>query len=464
MSQSINTQNLQQLDINTQNLQQLDREHHLHPFTDFHELAEKGSRIIVKADGAYIYDSEGNKILDGMSGLWTCALGYGRTEIADAVYQQLQELPYYNTFFQCAHPASIELAQELTSIAPAHMNNVFFTSSGSEANDTNIRLVLRYWALQDQPERKIIIGRKNGYHGSTIAAASLGGMNGMHKQFNPMPDIEHVDQPYFFGEGGDLSEDEFGLKAAQSLEAKILEVGAENVAAFIAEPVQGAGGVVIPPATYWPEIQRICNEYGILLIVDEVICGFGRTGEWFGSDTFGIKPDLITFAKAVTNGYQPLGGVLVGDRVADVLKADGGEFTHGYTYSGHPAACAAALAVLRIYKEDKIIERVKEISPYFCERLKSLADHPLVGEVRAMGMFGAIELVKNKETRERFDSDGATGALCRDYCVDGGVILRGVGESLITAPPLTITRDQIDELVEKARSALDSAAKDLGVS
>jgi putrescine aminotransferase len=442
--------------------QQLDSSHYLHPFTDFHQLADQGSRIITRAEGVYIYDHDGNRILDGMSGLWCCSLGYGQQSIAEAVYRQLQELPYYNSFFQCAHPPAIELASRLAAVAPAHVNNVFFTGSGSEANDTCLRIVRRYWDLAEQPDKRFVIGRRNGYHGSTIAGASLGGMGFMHKQFETLSYVSHVDQPYWYGEGGDSDPATFGLAVARSLESRILELGADKVAAFIAEPIQGAGGVIIPPDTYWPEIQRICREHDVLLISDEVICGFGRTGQWFGADHFGVQADLMPFAKAVTNGYQPLGGVLVGDRVADVIKSEGGEFAHGYTYSGHPAACAAALATLDILQQQAVIETVRdELAPYLQRRWAELADHPLVGETRGVGFLGAMELVKDKSTRQRFDDDGSAGTLCRNLSVANGLVMRAVGDTMIVAPPLIMTRDQVDELVAKAREALDMTAAQL---
>lgn len=440
--------------------QSMDAGHYLHPFTNFKDQVERGSRVITRAEGAYIYTSDNQKILDGMSGLWCCNLGYGQQEIADAVAAQLAELPFYNSFFQCAHPPSIELSAKLAEVAAPHMNNVFFTGSGSEANDTVIRMVHRYWDLLDQPERKIFISRKNGYHGSTIAGASLGGMSGMHSQFTRLPYVHHVDQPYWFGEGGDMSPEEFGLKAARSLETKIQELGANKVAAFIAEPIQGAGGVIVPPSTYWPEIKRICNEYGILLVTDEVICGFGRTGHWFGADYFNVQPDLMPFAKGVTNGYQPLGGVMVGDRVAGVLKTQGGEFAHGFTYSGHPAACAAALATIKILQRDKVIDQVRESKgAYLQDKWATLLDHPIVGEVRGVGFVGALELVKDKSSRARFDDDCSAGAACRDACVENGLVMRAVGDTMIIAPPLTMSHGEIDELVDKARKALDATAK-----
>jgi putrescine aminotransferase len=342
--------------VDTTSLQQLDQAHHLHPFTDLQDYSQQGGRIFSKAEHVYIYDTDGNKMLDGMSGLWCCGLGYSQKSIADAVYAQLQELPYYNNFFNCSNQPAVELARALVEVTPAQFNHVFFTNSGSEANDTNLRLVHRYYDLLGKPEKELIISRKNAYHGSTIAAASLGGMSGMHKQTRGLNYIHHINQPHWFEEGGDESPEAFGIRVARELEAKIDELGEDKVAAFIAEPVQGAGGVIIPPDSYWPEIKRICDERDILLIMDEVICGFGRTGNWFGCETYDLEPDLMTFAKGVTNGYQPLGGVMVGSKVADVLLSHEGEFTHGMTYSGHPAACAAGLATLQILRDTNIIE------------------------------------------------------------------------------------------------------------
>ncbi|MEX2961454.1 aspartate aminotransferase family protein [Microbulbifer sp. TYP-18] len=448
--------------MNKSQLQQRDREHFLHPFTDFHDLGKQGTRVITHAEGAYIIDIDGHRMLDGMSGLWCCNLGYSRNEIADAIYEQLKTLPFYNSFFQCTTVPSIELANALAEVAPGDMNNVFFTGSGSEANDTNLRLIRRYWDLQQQPDKRIIISRKNAYHGSTIGGASLGGMSGMHKQFQALDYIEHIQQPYWFGEGGEMSPEEFGVYAARCLDEKIQQLGPDKVAAFIAEPIQGAGGVIIPPQTYWPEVKKVLDQYDILLVMDEVIFGFGRTGEWFGADYYGMQPDLMTFAKAVTNGYFPLGGTMVSDRVAEVIKGKGGEFTHGYTYSAHPAACMAGLATINILRSENIIENVRDnTGPYLAKRWAELADHPIVGEARSLGMVGALELVRDKGSRARFDDDCTAGGVCRDMSIKNGLVMRATGDTMIIAPPLIITNQQVDELVEKARRALDDTAEAL---
>lgn len=442
----------------TQALQAMDAAHHIHPFSDNGALAKKKSRIIVKGEGVYIWDSDGHRMLDGMAGLWTTAIGHGRREMADAVHAQMSEISFYNAFFQTSTAPAALLADKLAEIAPEHINHVFFSSGGSDANDTMIRLVRHYWATQQQPNKKTIIARKNAYHGSTMGAASLGGMKPMHEQGGlPIPDIVHINQPYWYREGGEQSPEAFGLARAQELEAKILELGEDNVAAFIAEPIQGAGGVVIPPDTYWPEIQRICDQYNILLVADEVICGFGRTGEWFGSQTYNIKPDLITIAKALSSGYLPIGGLMVSDAVAEVIYQDGGEFNHGYTYSGHPTACAAALKNLEIIEREDLVRRTREeIGPYFQRQWFTLANHPLVGEARMVGMIGAIELTPDKERRAAFEAEeGSVGYICREICFDNGLIMRHVGDTMVICPPLTIVESEVDELIEKARLCLD---------
>jgi putrescine---pyruvate transaminase len=443
-------------------LQRSDRDHHLHPFTDFKALAERGTRIIVRGEGVYVWDHDGNKLLDGMSGLWNVNVGYGRRELIEAATRQLATLPFYNSFFQCTTEPTIRLAERLAGLTGNRLSHVFFTGSGSEANDTQIRLVRRYWQLMEQPQKKVIISRTNAYHGSTIGAASLGGMKPMHEQGGlPIPDIVHVDQPYHFEAGGNVSPEAFGVEVAQRLEARIQALGAERVAAFIGEPVQGAGGVIIPPQTYWGEIQRICRKYDILLIADEVITGFGRLGQWFGHQRMGFEPDLLTFAKGVTSGYIPLGGVLVGKRVADVLGAGGGEFAHGYTYSGHPVACAVALANIDVIDRGDLAARVREeIEPYFTRGWTELGErHGIVGEARMFGLMGALELVR--EGRQRFDKSAHAGEICRDTCIEHGLIMRAVGDTMIVAPPLVITTGEIDELLDKTDRVLRAVAERL---
>ena len=448
-------------DSQTLHWQALSRNHHLPPFTDYKALNAKGARVITKASGVYLWDSEGHKILDAMAGLWCVNIGYGREELVEAATRQMRELPYYNLFFETSHPPAIALAKAIADVAPPGMNHVFFTGSGSEANDTVLRMVRHYWAIKGMPAKKVVIGRWNGYHGSTVAGASLGGMKAMHDQNDgPIPGIEHIDQPYWYGEGGELDPEEFGIRAAQQLEQKILEVGEDKVAAFIAEPIQGAGGVIIPPDSYWPKIREILARYQILFVADEVICGFGRTGEWFGSDYYGNAPDLMPIAKGMTSGYIPMGGVVVRDEVVQTLN-EGGEFYHGFTYSGHPVAAAVALENIRIMRDEKIVERVKaKTAPYLQSRWQELADHPLVGEARGVGMLGALELVKNKKTRERFAESGV-GMRCRQHCFQNGLVMRAVGDTMIISPPLVINEEEIDELIVKARRCLDATAADV---
>lgn len=450
------------LPASTAELRALDAAHHLHPFSDMKSLNAEGSRIVVKAEGVWLTDSEGNRILDGMSGLWCVNVGYGREEIVEAVAAQLRELPYYNTFFKTTHRPAIELAAKLAELTPPQFSRVFFTGSGSESNDTVIKLVRRFFQIKEKPEKTIIISRRNAYHGSTVAAGSLGGMAPMHGQSAPIPGIVHIAQPYWWGEArqGETPE-EFGLRAARALEATIDAMGEDRIAAFIAEPIQGAGGVIIPPATYWPEIARICRERDILFISDEVICGFGRTGSWFGCETFGTEPDILVMAKGITSGYMPLGGVMVADRVADVLL-EGGDFNHGYTYSGHPAACAAALANLGIMERENLVGRVAtDVGPYLKARWSALAEHPLVGEAPMVGLVGALELTPDKTGRTSFPEVGKAGTAARDFSFRNNLVMRAVRDRLIIAPPLVISHEECDELIARARKTLDETYAEL---
>jgi putrescine aminotransferase len=448
---------------NTEKWQGMD-DHHLHPFTNPNDLKQKPPRIIESAQGVYLTDSDGNQLLDMMAGLWCVNMGYGQQSLIDAASAQISKLPYYNAFFKTSTPPAAELSALLAEVTPGHMHHAFFTSSGSEANDTVLRMIWRYWDILGKPEKRIVISRKNAYHGSTIAASSLGGMDEMHAQGGIIPDIVHVDQPNWFARrcelGKDLDREEFGRKAAQSIADKIEELGVDKVAAFIAEPIQGAGGVIVPPESYWPEVKKICEHYGILLVADEVICGFGRTGEWFGSDYYDLKPDLMPIAKGLSSGYLPIGGVMVADRIIDVLVSKGGEFNHGYTYSGHPVCAAVAIANLRLMMEQNIVETVREkTAPYLQRRLRELGDHPLVGEVRGVGMFGALELVEDKENFVKFDKQRNVGIICREFCFENNLVMRAVGDAMIISPPLVISQADIDVFIERAWQCLDLTQK-----
>ncbi|WP_321961799.1 aspartate aminotransferase family protein [Paraburkholderia sp. J7] len=445
----------------------LDAAHHIHPFSDMGSLNKAGSRVIVKAKGVYLWDSEGNQIIDGMAGLWCVNVGYGRKELADAAYEQMQELPFYNTFFKTTHPPVIELSALLAQLSPEPFNHFFYCNSGSEGNDTVLRIVHQYWLTQGKPSKKVVISRKNAYHGSTIAGGTLGGMGYMHEQMpSKVENIVHIDQPYFYGEAqGNMSPEEFGLARAQQLEAKILEVGAENVAAFIGEPFQGAGGVIFPPSTYWPEIQRICRKYDVLLCADEVIGGFGRTGEWFAHQHFGFEPDLITMAKGLTSGYVPMGAVGIHDRVAKAL-IENGDFNHGLTYSGHPVAAAVAVANLKLLRDEGIVTRVKnDTGPYFQQRLReTFGNHPIIGDISGAGLVAGLQLAEDPKARKRFANGGDVGTLCRDFCFNGNLIMRATGDRMLLSPPLVVTRAEIDEIVSKAKKAIDATAQQLGLS
>ncbi len=440
----------------TAELQALDAAHHLHPFTHAAGLAARGARIITRAEGVRLWDSDGNEILDGMAGLWCVNIGYGRAELAEVAARQMRELPFYNTFFQTSHVPAIALAARLAELAPGDLNHAFFAGSGSEANDTNIRLVRHYWARLGKPGKRVIISRRNGYHGSTMGGASLGGMTPMHEQGGlPIPDIVHIDQPYWYGEGGAQSAEEFGRDRARQLEQMIDRLGEDRVAAFIAEPVQGAGGVIIPPESYWPEIARICAEREILLIVDEVICGFGRTGQWFGSQHYGVQPDIITVAKGLSSGYVPIGASIISDRVAEVIGGD--EFNHGYTYSGHPVAAAVALENLRILEEENILGHVRSTAaPALARVWERLGDHPLVGETCSLGLIAGLALTPDKARRAPFAApSGTAGLICRERCFANNLVMRHVGDRMVVAPPLVIRPADIDLLAERAWRALD---------
>lgn len=445
-------------------LRRLDVAHHLPAQQDYKLMEELGgARIITRAEGCYIYDGDGNRILDGMAGLWCVNVGYGRDELADVAAEQMRELPFYNTFFKTANPPAVLLATKIASLTQNRLPYVFFNASGSEANDTVLRMVRHYWQVKGEKTRKIFISRHNAYHGSTVAGVSLGGMIAMHEQGDlPIPGIEHVRQPYWYNEGGDLTQEAFGLACAAAVEERILAVGPENVAAFIGEPVQGAGGVIIPPANYWPEVERICRQYGILLVCDEVICGFGRTGNWWGHETMGVKPDMIAMAKGLSSAYLPVSACAVSAEIVDVLKT-GGDFAHGFTYSGHPVSCAVALRNIEIIEREGLVERTRtDTGPYLAAALATLNDHPMVGEARSVGLLGAVEITSDKATRARFGGkEGTAGPMVRDICIANGLMVRGIRDTIVTCPPLIITHEQIDTIVSTIRGALDLAEPQL---
>ncbi|RKE83346.1 aspartate aminotransferase family protein [Rhizobium sp. AG855] len=445
------------LSNSTAEIRRLDAAHHLHPFTNTRELNARGARVITQSSGVYLHDSEGNRILDGMSGLWCVNAGHGRRDIIDAVSRQLEELTFYNTFFNTTHPSVAELSALLSEVTPPQFNYFHYTGSGSESNDTIFRLVRYYWELEGKPEKSIFISRRGGYHGSTVAAASLGGFGSMHKQGGlPIPGIYHAPSPDWWSYGGDMSSDEFGLHVAHQTLSLIDAIGSDRIGAMIGEPIMGAGGVIVPPKTYWPALSAGLKERDILLISDEVICGFGRTGEWFGCELMGTEPDFLTMAKGITSGYIPLGAVGVSDRVAKVLLEKGGEFAHGHTYSGHPAACAAAIATLKILREEKLVDRVRtDIGPYLKHKWKTLADHPIVGEAVMEGLIGAFQFTKDKSSRKGFDEDARIGMIAREHSFKNGLVMRAVGDRMVIAPPFTLTHEEADELVSIAQKVIE---------
>lgn len=453
-----------ELSRTTSEWQQADVDNYLHPFTDYKSLQKEKAAIITQGKGCYVWDNDGNKYLDGLAGLACVNIGYGREEIAQVAAKQINTLSYFNSFFKASNKPAIQLAEKLVEITPKGLNHVFYANSGSEANDTALRMVRNYWALEGRPEKQIMIAREMAYHGSTVAAGALSGMPPMHEQAAVVEGIEHIQCPYQFAYGRGLSEEEFGKLAASWLEEKIQALGADKVAAFIAEPVQGAGGGKIPPKNYFFEVQKICKKYDVLLVVDEVICGFGRTGNWFASETFDIEQiDLMCLAKGVTSGYVPLSACMVNDRIANTLIDKGGEFFHGFTYSGHPLCCAIALENIRIIEEEKLVEKVaSETGPYLAGKLATLADHDLVGEVRSSGLIAAVELVRDNKTLQPLSQDmDEIDSLCevfRGFCLQQGIIVRPIHSTVMMTPPLIISTEEIDFLIDRFLSALNEFA------
>lgn len=440
---------------------------HLHPYTNMPALAASGGPLVItRGSGVWVHDEEGKAYFEGVSGLWCTSLGFSEPRLAKAAYAALNELPYYHNFHNKAARESAVLAHEIMQRAPRGMSKVFFANSGSEANDTAIKLVWYYNNALGRPSKKKIIGRKQGYHGVTIASASITGLAGNHLQFDlPLPGFLHVSSNHHYRHAlPDETEQAFSERLAQELDALIQAEGSDTVAAFFAEPMMGAGGVITPPAGYFEAIRKVLDRHDVLLVADEVITCYGRTGQFWGSDTYNVRPDILTCAKAMTSAYIPISAVLLSGKVAEVVVEQTGRlgtFAHGFTYSGHPVAAAVALEVLRIYDERDIVGQAAEVGAHLQAGLRNLAAHRLVGEARGVGMIGAIEIVANKSTRTPFDAECRAGSMGVKFAQDRGLIVRGVGDSLCVAPPLITTKQEIDIMLERLEGALHDMQKHL---
>ncbi|TXM64464.1 aminotransferase [Methylobacterium sp. WL120] len=446
------------------NLAVRDVETLIHPYTNLDAHRSAGPLVLERGDGVHVYDTEGRPYIEGMAGLWCTALGYSNGELVEAAREQMAKLPFTHLFSGRSHDPAIELAEVLKELMPVPTSKIFFTSSGSEANDTQVKLA---WYLNNalgRPKKKKIIGRQRGYHGVTIATASMTGLPANHTDWDlPLPGFHHVGCPHFyrFAEPGE-TEAAFSQRLADELEATILREGPETVAAFIAEPVMGAGGAIVPPEGYFAAIQAVLARYEVRFIADEVICGFGRLGTWFGSEALGMRPDTLSFAKALTSGYVPLGGVSVDEPLYEAMRAQSrkiGTFGHGTTYSGHPVACAVALKTIEIYKRERIVEGVAAKAPHFQARLSRLAEHPIVGEARGLGLIGGLEIVADKASRRQYEPKAGVAARCVAFAQAEGLIVRFLmGDRIAVCPPLIITADEIDDLFDRLTRALDRTA------
>jgi 4-aminobutyrate--pyruvate transaminase len=436
----------------------------IHPYTQLASFRETGPLVLERGEGVWVYDSDGKGYIEGMAGLWCTALGYSNQELVEAAREQMMKLPFTHLFSGRSHDPAIELAEKLKEIAPMPVSKIFFCSSGSEANDTQVKLVWYMNNALGRPKKKKIIARLRGYHGVTVASASLTGLPANHIDFDlPIANILHTSCPHYyrFGEAGE-SEEEFATRMANELEEQILREGPETVAAFIAEPVMGAGGAILPPATYFEKIQAVLDRYDILLIADEVITGFGRLGTPFGSERLGIRPDTLSFAKAVTSAYLPLGGVMIPEAMYQAMLDESrkvGTFGHGFTYSGHPVAAAVALKALEIYQRDRVFEAAAAKAPVFERRLAALADHPLVGEAQGLGLIGGLEIVADKRTKAQYDPKKGVAVKCVGFAQAEGVIVRSLmGDRIAVCPPLVIAEAEINELFDRLTRALDRTA------
>jgi len=441
-------------------LHALDVQAHLHPFTNAAAHADLGPMVVTRGDGIYVEDDAGRRYIEGMSGLWCASLGFSHPRLVEAGVQALRTLPYYHTFNHRSNPAVARLAARLKALAPAPMARVFFANSGSEANDSAVKMVWYYNNALGRPLKKKIIARQRAYHGVTVAAASLSGLAANHTDFDlPLPRMLHVDCPHHYRNAlpGE-SEEDFATRLAEQLDQRIQAEGPETVAAFIAEPVQGAGGVVVPPRSYFEKIQAVLKKHDVLLIADEVICGFGRTGAMFGSETFGLQPDILTCAKALSSGYIPISAVMVSERIHDALSANSGRigtFGHGYTYSGHPVACAVALEALQVYEDEGLLAHTQALAPVFQARLRAQAERRFVGEARGVGLIGALELVADQASKQPFAPAAKAGPRLAALAQEEGLIVRAMGDTVALCPPLIIDGAQLDELFARLERALD---------
>lgn len=432
----------------------------IHPYTNLARHREVGPLILNEGRGIYLYDDTGKRYIEGLAGLWCTALGYGNEEIVEAAADAMRKVSFTHAFGGKSHDGVIELSEKLKEIAPCPASKVLFGSSGSEANDMQIKLTWYYNNARGRPQKKKILSRVRAYHGVTIASASLTGLPWVHNDFDlPIANVRHTSCPHYYryGQEGE-TEDEFASRMARDLEELILAEGPETCAAFIAEPVMGAGGVLVPPKGYFQKIQPILEKYDIRVIADEVICGFGRTGNWFGSQTMGMKPHSISMAKAITSAYFPMSALTIEEDLYQAMLDESrklGTFGHGFTYTAHPVGCAVALKTIEIYQRDKIMEHAKKVSNVFMSRLTKLADHPMVGEARGVGLVGAVELVADKATKRPFDPKRAMGAMGVNMMQELGLIVRNVQDSLALCPPLIITTDEIHEMFDIFEKGLD---------
>ncbi len=434
--------------------------HHLHPYTNAVKQEAEGPLVLSRGKGVYVYDEDGKEYIEGLAGLWCTALGFGEERLVEAAARQMRKLPYYHSFAQKVPDIVVELAERLLKMMPVPMSRAFFCNSGSEANDTVVKMVWYYHNAIGRPRKKKIISRAKGYHGVTVAATSLMGLPLYQQDFDlPLPGFLHTSCPHYyrFGRAGE-SEEEFAGRCAADLEKMVLEQGPDTVAAFIAEPVQGAGGVIVPPKTYFERIQAVLRKYDILFVADEVICGFGRTGNMFGTETFKLRPDIITVAKALSSAYLPIAAVVINEKVYAGLRANSakiGTFAHGYTYGGHPASAAVAVEALKIYEERDIVSQVRRVAPALQNGLRKFAGHPLVGEVRGLGLIGGVELVKNKATKEPFDPRLGVGPYAVKCAQEHGLLTRALVDSVAFCPPLIINEAQVGDMLARFGSALD---------